>query len=444
MAEPIISVSGLRGIVGKSLDPLIASRYAAAFASETKTGTIVVGRDGRPTGQMLASAISSTLQAAGRDVLFADAAATPTIGVLVREHKAAGGIQISASHNPAEYNGMKLFGADGRVINATAGQRVLEKYQESVAPWVAHNQIGRLVSCDDTTSAHLQSVLSTVDVDRIRGCKFRVVLDSNHGAGAVLGKHLLDKLGCEFTILGAEPTGQFIHLPEPTAENLSQVGANIVSSQAVIGFCQDPDADRLALIDEEGRFIGEEYTVAIVLKHILKNRRGPIVTNCSTSRMAEDVAAEFDVPFFRSKVGEANVCDVMKEHDAVYGGEGNGGPIDPQVGYVRDSFVGIAQVLDAMAESQKKISQLAAELPRYEIYKTKMTMTREAIAGVFDQLEGHFSSAKADRMDGLRLDWEDKWLLVRASNTEPIVRFIAEASSMNDAKELCEQAKSVI
>ena len=444
MAEPIISVSGLRGIVGESLDPLIASRYAAAFASETEPGTIVVGRDGRPTGQMLASAISSTLQAAGRDVLFADAAATPTIGVLVREYQAAGGIQISASHNPAEYNGMKLFGSDGRVINATAGQRVLEKYQESVAPWVAHNQIGRLVSCDDTTSAHLQSVLSTVDVDRIRGCKFRVVLDSNHGAGAVLGKHLLDKLGCEFTILGAEPTGQFIHLPEPTAENLSQVGANIVSSQAVIGFCQDPDADRLALIDEEGRFIGEEYTVAIVLKHILKNRRGPIVTNCSTSRMAEDVAAEFDVPFFRSKVGEANVCDVMKEHDAVYGGEGNGGPIDPQVGYVRDSFVGIAQVLDAMAESQKKISQLAAELPRYEIYKTKMTMTREAIAGVFDQLEGHFSSAKADRMDGLRLDWEDKWLLVRASNTEPIVRFIAEASSMNDAKELCEQAKSVI
>lgn len=444
MIEPIISVSGLRGIVGQSLDPLIASRYAAAYSASAPQGTIVVGRDGRPTGQMFASAIAATLQAAGRDVLFADVVATPTLGVLVRENKAAGGIQISASHNPAEYNGMKLFGADGRVIGATAGQQVLESYHHSTPNWVAHKQVGRFQTCDDTTSAHLRLVLDTVDVERIRKSKFRIVLDSNHGAGSVLGKHLLEQLGCEIQVLGAEPSGQFIHLPEPTADNLVTVGANIVASQAAVGFCQDPDADRLALIDEHGNFIGEEYTIAIALKHVLKTRRGPIVTNCSTSRMAQDLAEEFDLPFYRSKVGEANVCDTMIEHDAVYGGEGNGGPIDPQVGYVRDSFVGIAQILDAMAATNKTISQLAAELPKYEIFKTKMTMSREAIAGAFDQLESHFSTAKTDRMDGLRLDWEGKWLLVRASNTEPIVRFIAEAGTLAEAKALCEQAKSAI
>ena len=444
MAEPIISVSGLRGIVGETLTPQVAIGYVTAFSAAASDGPIVVTRDGRPSGKMLAAAIHSAFLAVGRDVIDAGITATPTTGILVRKYKAAGGVQITASHNPPEYNGIKLFSPDGRVIPEGPGRKVLEKYRSGVADWVRHDKIGKMRACDDSITAHLESVLATVDIQRIRECKFNVLLDSNHGSGSLLGRRLLESLGCRVTLLGDRPNGAFAHPAEPTSENLADVLSAVPKAGAVVGFCQDPDADRLALIDESGRYVGEEYTVAIIAHHTLRDRQGPIVTNCASSRMTEDLANRFGQPFYRSAVGEANVADMMLEKDAIFGGEGNGGPIDPRVGLVRDSFVGMASVLDAMAARGAALSSLADELPRYHIDKTKITVPPDRVADALDALEKHFADAAPDRLDGLRLDWPDAWLLVRPSNTEPIVRAIAEAPDRARAEKLTADAAEVI
>jgi phosphomannomutase len=444
MSDPIISVSGLRGIVGDSLTPEIAMRYVAAFASECPAGPFVVTRDGRFSGEMLAKAVHAGLQAMGRDTLDAGIAPTPTLGILVRRCRAAGGVQISASHNPSQYNGLKLFSSQGRVIPEQPGQNVLARYRSGAIAWAPHDRLGRSDSLPDPLAPHLEAVLATVDVPRIRSKGFRVLLDSNHGAGSELGCKLLEALGCRVTLLGGEPDGRFDHTPEPTAENLAGVLTEVVKAGADIGFCQDPDADRLAVIDESGRYLGEEYTLAMCVDRVLRRCRGPIVANCATSRMSQDLAEKHGVPFFRAAVGEANVVDAMLAHNAAFGGEGNGGPIDPRVGMVRDSFVGMAQLLDAMAGRHTKISQLADELPRYHIVKTKIMLDARRVPAALAALEKQFPEAKADRLDGLRLDWPGRWLLVRASNTEPIVRAIAEAATPADAQGLCDRAADII
>lgn len=444
MAEPIISISGMRGVVGQTLTPDLAARYVAAFAAVVPPGPLVVARDGRPTGRMLAEAVHAGLEAAGRDVLEAGVLPTPTVGVLLRDCGAAGAVQITASHNPLPYNGLKLFSNQGRVIPAGPGEEVLGRYRRGDIAWAPHDRLGSRRECIDVLSAHLHAVLGVVDYVRIRQRAFRVLLDSNRGAGGFLGRRLLEELGCRVTMQGEAQDGQFEHPPEPTAENLAGVLPAVTGAGAAVGFCQDPDADRLALVDEQGRYVGEEYTVAVCLDHVLRQRRGPVVVNCSSSRMAEDLAERHGVPFIRSAVGEANVVDAMLAHGAIFGGEGNGGPIDPRVGLVRDSFVGMALVLDAMAQRDMPLGALVDALPRYEIVKTKVRLDRQKVPAALEALESHFSSAEADRLDGLRLDWSDRWLLVRASNTEPIVRAVAEAKTADAAEELCRQAAAVI
>ncbi len=444
MSEPIISVSGLRGIIGESLDPVLAIKFTTAFAQGLDTeGPIVVTRDGRTTGTMLAQAICSGLSAIGRDVIYGNVAATPTTGILVRKHKAAGGIQISASHNPAPYNGIKLFSGSGRVIDAAAGQKVIDAYRAHQFKLVPHDRIGKIAPLEDTTSEHLDAVTATVDVEKIRDKKFKVVLDSHHGAGSVLGQKLLEHLGCELKCLGATPDGLFEHPPEPTEANLQDTTRQATAFGADVVFCQDPDADRLALIDASGKYVGEEYTLAITLNHALTTRKGNVVINCSSSRMSADICKNHGCELHMSAVGEANVTGKMIELDAVYGGEGNGGPIDPKVGYVRDSFVAMAQVLDAMAAADKSIAQLAAEIPSYDIHKTKIAIDRDKVPKLYAALAAEFNDAQSSDMDGLRLDWSDKWILVRPSNTEPIVRAIAEASSMAAAQALCVRAAEI-
>lgn len=430
--------------MGETLTPRVAVGYVAALAASAPKGPIVVTRDGRPSGKMLAPAVHSALLAVGRDVIDGGITATPTTGVLVRQFNAGGGVQITASHNPSQYNGIKLFDETGRVIPEGPGRKVLEQYRQGTIDWASHDKLGKMRPCNDSLTAHLEAVLATVDIQHIRASEFNVLLDSNHGSGSLLGRRLLESLGCSVTLLGDQPNGAFAHPAEPTAENLADVLTAVPSAGAVVGFCQDPDADRLALIDESGRYIGEEYTVAIIANHILRSRQGPIVTNCASSRMTEDIAQKFGQPFFRSAVGEANVADKILEKNAIFGGEGNGGPIDPRVGLVRDSFVGMALLLEAMADRGAKLSELADELPRYEITKTKITVAPDRVPDALDALEKHFADATPDRLDGLRLDWSDAWLLVRASNTEPIVRAIAEASQLARAEELCAEAAGVI
>ncbi len=447
MSELIISVSGLRGIVGETLTPEVAVRYVAALAAGLPPGDILLGRDSRPSGQMLSLAIQAGLHALGRSTIDAGIAATPTVGVLLRNFGAVGAVQITASHNPSPYNGIKLFTAEGRVIPAAPGRKVLERYhryRDDAPDGAPPDRPGLGRMCDDATSAHLSAVLDTIDAQRIRSRRFRVVLDSNHGAGGILGRRLLTELGCRLTILGEEPNGQFAHPPEPTAENLSGVLKAVGEAGADVGFCQDPDADRLAVIDAAGRYLGEEYTLALCVDHVLRRRKGPIAANCASSRMSQDLAQRYGVPFIRSAVGEANVVDAMIAGGAIFGGEGNGGPIDPRVGYVRDSFVGMATLLGAMASRETAIGRLADELPRYEIVKTKISLPPEKLPAALDALERHFAGASCDRLDGLRLDWPGRWLLVRGSNTEPIVRAIAEAPTAAEASSLCRSAAKVL
>jgi phosphomannomutase len=453
----IISVSGLRGVVGESLTPEVAIRYATAFVRALPPGAVLIGRDGRSSGPMLAAALTAGLTALGRNVIDAGIVATPTLGVLVRARGAAAGIEITASHNPPQYNGLKLFSAEGRVLPAAAGQKVLDRYRQleagdktskaaagSATDWATYGRLGSASPGGDTTSEHIEAVLRLVDVPAIRQRRFRVLLDANHGAGSVAGSPLLAELGCHAILLGGHADGRFDHTPEPTAENLSGILRQVPALDAQIGFCTDPDADRLAIIDERGRYVGEEYTLALCVDHVLRRRPGPIVTNCSTSRMAEDLAKKYGVPFYRSAVGEANVVDAMLAHGAVLGGEGNGGVIDPRVVLVRDSVVGMALVLDAMAAHDLAIGHLADDLPRYEIVKTKVTLPAERIADALASLEKHFADAACNRLDGVRFDWPGKWLLVRASNTEPIIRAVAEAPTAAEAQALCNRAVTAL
>ncbi|UCC96755.1 MAG: phosphoglucosamine mutase [Phycisphaerales bacterium] len=442
--EPIISVSGLRGIVGESLTPEVAIRYACAFTSTLGEGPIVITRDGRATGRMLANALFSSLCVTGRNVIDADIAATPTTGVLIRQHNAAGGIQISASHNPPSYNGLKLFGKDGAILNAAAGEQVKERYKAGPTMCTGHDRIAEVLTCADTIAEHAALVLAIVNVEQIRSKRFKVLLDSNHSSSVLLGRHLLDELGCDLIHVGAEPDGRFSHALEPTEENLADQCSQVSAAGADVGFFPDPDGDRLAVVDETGRYVGEEYTLALCLDHVLRQRSGAVVVNIATSRMAEDISQQYDAPFFRSRVGEANVVDMMRDRNALFGGEGNGGVIDPRVGYVRDSFVAMALILDAMAEREMKLSRLVESLPRYHIHKGKLELDREKLPCAVEVLKRLFADARYDESVGIRFDWNDRWLLLHPSNTEPIVRIIAETRSRDQTEALCNKAAEAL
>ncbi len=379
----------------------------------------------------------------GLTVIDLGVASTPTVGIAVRKHAAVAGIQISASHNPRQYNGLKLFDRDGRVLTKTNGEQVLAAYRENRTRWESVERIGKLTADLDAHQQHLETVLKIVDRDLIASRKFRVVLDSNRGAGSILGKRLLEALGCQVTVLGGQPDGQFEHTPEPLAENLQTVCKTTRDLNAAVTFCQDPDADRLAIIDERGQYIGEELTLALCLLSVLPNKPGAVVTNCATSSLSKHIAKKFNVQHFQSAVGEANVVDEMLARKAVFGGEGNGGPIDPRVGLVRDSFVGMALVLELLAKEQTTLSEIVGGLPPLAMVKDKIQLPASKLPALLDTLSTSMSADSTNRLDGLRLEWHDQWLLVRGSNTEPIVRFIAEAPTTERAQQLCDEARRI-
>jgi phosphomannomutase len=442
-SDLIVSVSGIRGIVGKSLMPQTATAFALALTSHTGSGRIVVCRDGRPSGAALRHAVMAGLMAGGCDVVDIGIAPTPTCGVAIRELKAAGGIQITASHNPAPWNGLKLFGNDGAVLTASAGQTILERFQDSSFHLSTWNEQGQEEPSVDALVRHRMRILSLVNVEQIRGRALRVFLDANGGAGGPLGKSLLESIGAAPTCHACNADGQFLHEPEPIAANLGEICPLVTQNHADIGFVLDPDADRLAIIDETGRYIGEELTLALAVRYRLAQERGPVVINMSTSRLCEDIARQFGCQCYRTAVGEANVVEKMRAVGALIGGEGNGGVIDPRVGWVRDPFIGMAQILNLLAETGKKLSELVAELPSYHIVKNKAAVTREQLPGLYLALTSHWPEAKLDRLDGLRLDWQDRWVHIRPSNTEPIVRVIAEAPQLDQAQALCDEVRRI-
>jgi phosphomannomutase len=440
----IVSVSGIRGIVGETLTPQVALAFASALGVHVKGGSVVVARDGRPSGTALRHAVLAALAASGCDVHDLGVAPTPTVGLTVRHLAAAGGIQITASHNPAPWNGLKLFGANGQVLSPSVGKSVQQLFETGAVRYVPWNELGNVRPYRQAEEVHGDHVLGLVDGTAIRKADFKAFLDGNGGAGGPLGQRLLRSLGVETICQGCDADGNFLHEPEPTAENLKTVCPLVRQNRAHIGFALDPDADRLALIDETGRYIGEELTLALAVLFRLKYQRGPVVINMSTSRVVEDIAARFKCECHRSAVGEANVAEKMREVGAVLGGEGNGGVIDPRLGPVRDPFVGMAMILNLMAAMNRKLSELVAELPVYHIVKDKYTVSGDRLPALFDTLTAKWPEAKINRIDGLRLDWPDRWVHVRPSNTEPIVRVIAEAPKPETAAELCREVGGLL
>jgi phosphomannomutase len=440
----IVSVSGIRGIVGESLTPAATLAFAQALGGHTGGGKMVVSRDGRPSGIMLRHAVLAGLTAAGCEVHDIGVAATPTVGLAVRHLQAAGGIQITASHNPAPWNGLKLFGPDGRVLSAAEGRKVQARFESGEGRHVPWDAVGRVRDYREAEELHCKRVLERIDVQRIRAAGLRAFLDANGGAGGPLGRRLLQALQVQTTGRGDEADGVFLHEPEPTAENLRDICPLVVAHHADIGFALDPDSDRLALMDETGRYIGEELTLALALSFRLRHERGPVVINMSTSRVNEDIAAKYGCACHRAAVGEANVADKMLEVGAILGGEGNGGVLDPRIGLVRDPFIGMGFVLNLMAETGRKLSELVAELPVYHIVKDKYTIPHERLPALYESLTKRWPEAKVNRQDGLRLDWPNRWLHVRPSNTEPIIRVIAEAPSQSDAAQLCQAVGALL
>jgi phosphomannomutase len=436
--------------VGDGLDPAVAVEFAAAYASECDAGPIVVGHDGRVSSSPFVAAVEAGVTATGHDVLHAGATATPTVGVLVRALKAAGGVEITASHNPPRYNGLKFFQRAGMVLSPTQGRAVLQRWQRREFRWANWESLGRARALEDPDAAHLAAVLGIIDVASIRRCRIKVILDACHGAGGRLAAALFAALGCESVITGGEPDGRYDHPPEPTDDNLREFAKAVRAAGASVGFAQDPDADRLAIIDESGRYIGEELTLALATLRRLEQARGPIVLNLSTSRLAEELALGGGCRVFRTPVGEIHVVERMVAENALLGGEGNGGVIDPRVGYVRDSFVAMALVLDMLAASGARLSRLVEGLPRLAMVKDQYPLGAggnwqaapggaDAVDALWDRIAAACPEARADRRDGLRLDWEDRWVHVRASNTEPIVRVIAEAADRDGARALADR-----
>jgi phosphomannomutase len=434
--ELIVSVSGIRGIIGRGLTSRQALTFASALGMYLDGGPVVLSRDGRPSGVMLRAAVIAGLMEAGCAVHDLGVAPTPTCGLAVRRLGAAGAIQITASHNPAEWNGLKLFGRDGAVLSAAAGQKVKELFDAGVFRRAEWNRLGDLSECRQAQDWHRDRVLELVDVSRIGSRGLGTFLDANGGAGGPLGQSLLEALHCRPIVQGGKADGSFEHTPEPLAENLTAVLPRVPAARAAVGFVLDPDADRLALIDEAGRYIGEELTLALAVTFRLRQEPGPVVINMSTSRVVEDIARQHGVPCYRSAVGEANVAEKMRATGAVIGGEGNGGVIDPRVGYVRDPFIGMGLILNLLADTGKSLGGLTAELPSYTIVKDKYPAARDRLPQIGAALEKRWPEARVNRLDGLRLDWDDRWVHLRPSNTEPIVRVIAEAPVADEAKKL--------
>ena len=385
----IVSVSGIRGIVGEGLTSGAALKFASALGTYLQGGRVVLSRDSRPSGRMLRHAVLAGLLEAGCEVVDIGIAPTPTVGVAVSHWKAAGGIQITASHNPAPWNGLKMFGADGAVLTAVRGGEVKQIYEAGPLRQVAWNALGEVILTDMGTATyslqvlmeHRDRVLELVDVPLIRRRGLRVFLDANGGAGGALGQLLLDALNASPQIQGCEPDGVFAHPPEPLAENLQTVLAQVPESRADIGFVLDPDADRLAIIDERGRYIGEELTLALAVLLRLRQAQGPIVINMSTSRVSKDLAEQAGCTCHRSRRwARPTSSRRCAQVGALIGGEGNGGVIDPRVGWVRDPFIGMGLILNLLAETGKKVSELVAELPSYAIVKDKYALAARALA----------------------------------------------------------------
>jgi len=425
---PLVSVSGIRGIVGESLTPEIITTYTAAFARLVKKGTIAVGRDTRPSGVAIENLVVGNLMAAGIDVLLLGIVPTPTLEMAILEKILAGGIMVTASHNPAEWNALKFFGAESGFLTPKEVEK-LKKLAKTLRVRKDSGKQGKKASWEGAVEAHIEKILALelVKKEKIAARRFKIAVDCVNGAGYHALPLLLERLGCEVAVLNVTPDGLFPHNPEPIPENLRQLEAKVRELGAELGMATDPDADRLALVSEAGKAIGEEYTLAMAVDYVLSQTPGPVAVNLSTSQMNDEIAKKYSQKCYRTPVGEAHVALALKKYGGVIGGEGNGGVILPQLHPGRDALVGAALILSHLAENGKTLGQVVDALPRFSFIKAKGTLgPKTDIKGKLRRIEKLHPKGRKDKRDGLWLRFPEGWFQVRLSNTEPIWRLAVE------------------
>ncbi|OPZ16815.1 MAG: Phosphoglucosamine mutase [candidate division BRC1 bacterium ADurb.BinA364] len=446
MSSPIISVAGIRGIVGDSLPPDEFLRYVLAFASTRKGGRrIAVGGDSRISRAMYRRLVFAGLESMGFEAIDLGVCPTPTVGLMTRETRAAGGIAITASHNPAEWNALKFFSGDGVFLDQDEFNEVLAAREKGAFRFASWDALGRVAQHPDPVGPHLERVLAAVDARAIRQRKLKVAADLCNGAGTAILPRLFRLLDVEAECILTDINAPFERGAEPLPENLGALCNAVRATGADLGLAVDPDADRLALVDESGRPIGEERTLTLCADHWLKRETTPIVANLSTTRALDDVAARHGVKVHRTKIGEAHVVAAMKRIGAAIGGEGNGGVIAPSIHPGRDAAAGAALILEALAKSRMKLSELNATIPDYAIVKSKVSIEGRNIAKILPQIEQALGEPEArSDIDGLKLEFANGWVHVRASGTEPIIRIFAEAATEEIARHWIERIEKIV
>ncbi|HAU36372.1 MAG TPA: phosphoglucosamine mutase [Phycisphaerales bacterium] len=443
----MVSVSGVRGTIGETLTPQVAMEFGLAFAAMLGAGRkVAMGRDTRRSGEMIAAALSAGLLAGGVDVIDLGVVTTPGAALMTRRLACDGGVIVTASHNPPKYNGIKFLQPIGVGLTFDGAAELKRLWESRKFALMPTERVGRASRDDRTHDEHLAAVCEVCDVPAVAARRFKVVLDCINGAGCIVTPRLLECLGCEMILLNGEPTGEFAHTPEPIEENLTGLCRAVREHGADVGFAQDPDADRLVVVAEGGKFIGEEYTLALAAAFVLRHRKGKLATNLATSRMIDDVAAAAGAEVVRAPTGEANVVEAMLREGCFFAGEGNGGVIEPRVVPVRNSLVGMAYLLQYMAETGKPLGALAAEIPAYVMLKTKFPAPAGVAPRVAAETKKHFAArggSRFDERDGLRVDLPAGWVSVRASNTEPIMRIMAEARDRAAAEALVAETRKL-
>lgn len=453
----IKSISGIRGTiggkVGEGLSPVDTVKFVAAYAvlikeiSKSNTNKIVVGRDARISGKMMEHLVVGTLMGMGFDVVNIGLATTPTTEVAVTMEKACGGIILTASHNPRQWNALKLLNEDGEFLNATQGEEVLQLAEAEDFSFVEVDHLGKVTEAD-YTQKHIDAVLALklVDVEAIKAAEFEVTIDCVNSVGGIVIPKLLEQLGVKKVHeLYTTPDGNFPHNPEPLPEHLKDLSKLTKESGAHVGFSVDPDVDRLAIVCENGDMFGEEYTLVACADYVLKHTPGNTVSNLSSSRALRDVTEQRGGKYQASAVGEVNVTTLMKTTNAIIGGEGNGGIIYPESHYGRDALIGIALFLSHMAHEKKKVSEIRASYPQYYIAKQKVDLTAGIdVDAILEAVKLKYASETITDIDGVKIDFPDKWVHLRKSNTEPIIRVYSEAQTMDAAQEIGQQVMNVI
>ncbi|PTL97858.1 MAG: phosphoglucosamine mutase [Bacteroidetes bacterium] len=443
----IKSISGIRGTIGgtagTNLTPLDAVKFAAGYGAwlkeQHKHCKVVIGRDARPSGQMIENLVISTLQGLGIDVINAGLSTTPTVEMLVPRFNASGGIILTASHNPKEWNALKLLNERGEFVSGEDGAAILRLAEDADLAFAEVDDLGQVTPCDDGMEWHIEQVLSlpSIDARAVRSKGFHVAIDAVHSSGSVAIPLLLDAMGVTYENLYPEPTGQFPHNPEPLEKHLGAIIETVKSGSFTMGIVVDPDVDRLAFIDEQGVMFGEEYTLVLVADYLLSLQTGAVVSNMSSSKALRDLAEAKGGSYTASAVGEVNVVNEMKRTKAVLGGEGNGGIILPELHYGRDALVGIALALTHLAKSGKTMSELRAGYPEYYMAKQKIELVPGLdVDGILAEIAARYSNEEVSTIDGVKITWSDRWVHLRKSNTEPIVRIYTEAPSTTEATEL--------